>query len=84
MSAACIDPRAGDLLAILMVEDEDGNREPIGIVTTRREAEELAQADMDHRRSLLDQGEGPGICPWEYQIWSRGQDGYEIAERWTA
>lgn len=71
-------------LAILTAEDEDGTREPIGIVMTRAEADELAAADMDHRRSLLDQGEAPGICPYLYQIWANGSDGYHVTEEWLA
>lgn len=69
-------------LAILIAEDEEGSREPIGILSTRAEADELATADMNRRRSLLDQGGAPGICPWEYQIWTHGSDGYRIADRW--
>lgn len=71
-------------LAILTAEDEDGNREPIGIVTTRREADELAESDMERRQRLLNGGGDPGLCPYLYKIWSQGIDGYTVAEVWTA
>lgn len=69
-------------LAVLMVEDEEGTREPIGIVTTRREADELAEADLKRRKSLLDAGDDPGICPYVYQIWDHLANGYAKVEEW--
>ena len=59
----------------LIVEDEEGNYEPIGDVSTIQEAIELAQGDLNRREKLLWDGEDPGLCPYEYVIWSRSRDG---------
>ena len=59
----------------LIVEDEDGNYEPIGHALNINEAEELSQADVQHRRKLLAKGDDAGLCPYYYKLWARGLDG---------
>ena len=51
-------------MKILMVEDESGTREPIGIACNSAEAHELASDDLNRRKSALDAGEDPGLCPY--------------------
>jgi hypothetical protein len=58
-----------------MVEDEDGQSEPIAAVGTIREAREAAREDFHSRTRRLERGEEAGLCPAQYKLWARGIDG---------
>ena len=60
---------------MLIVEDEEGNYQPIGMAGSMAEAAELAQADMAMRKARLEADKDPGICPHAYRYWSRGFSG---------
>jgi hypothetical protein len=47
-------------LAILIVEDEEGNTQPIGVVATINEAQDCAKSDFAARRRRLKRDEDPG------------------------
>jgi hypothetical protein len=66
----------------LIVEDEEGHYEPISDVSTLREAVEIAESDLKRREKILWEDGDPGLCPYEYVIWSRGFDGaFKVAKR---
>jgi len=67
-------------MAILIVESEDGQHEPVAVVATINEAREIANSDLRERMRKLERGEDPGICPFTYKVWARGIGGsYRIA-----
>ena len=71
-------------LAMLIVEDEEGHYEPVGVVASINEAREIAASDMRGRMRLLERDEDP-ICPYEYKVWAQGIDGdYRVAGTITA
>lgn len=57
-------------LAILIVEDEEGTHQPVGMPGSINEARELAQEDLRGRLRRLENDEDPGICPYVYQVWA--------------
>ena len=61
--------------AILIVEDEQANYEPVAVAANISEGKEMAQADLRARLGRLERDEDPGICPYQYQLWARGVDG---------
>ncbi|MEO7653184.1 MAG: hypothetical protein ABIZ80_22220 [Bryobacteraceae bacterium] len=66
-------------LAMLIVEDEDGHYEPVGVVASLAEAREVAQDDLRHRMKRLE-SDGDPLCPSTYKVWARGIDGdYRLA-----
>jgi len=72
-------------LAMLIVEDEEGHYEPVGVVASINEAREIAASDMRGRMRRLERDEDPGICPYEYKVWAQGIDGdYRVAGTITA
>jgi hypothetical protein len=67
-------------LAMLIAESEDGQYEPVGVVTSIREAREIAESDLHGRMRRLERGDEPGLCPHAYKVWANGIDGdYRIA-----
>jgi hypothetical protein len=71
--------------AILIVEDEESNYEPIAVAVNTNEGKELAQSDLRERMRRLEQDEDHGICPWQYRLWARGADGRQhVAASWLA
>jgi hypothetical protein len=67
-------------LATLIVESEEGQYQPIGVVASIDEAREIAQSDLRMRMKELERGGDPGICPYSYKVWAQGLEGtYRIA-----
>ena len=66
-------------LAMLIAESEDGQYEPVGVVTSISEAREIAESDLKGRMRRLERGDDPGICPYTYKVWAQGIDGDRIA-----
>jgi hypothetical protein len=60
--------------AMLIAESEDGDYEPIAIVSTIREARELARDDFRNRMKRVERDDTPP-CPYTYKVWARGIDG---------
>ena len=58
-------------LAILVAESESGEYEPVDVVSTIRESDELAMADFSRR---LDDADNQ-MCPYVYKLWARGING---------
>ena len=72
-------------LAMLIAESEDGQYEPVAVVSTINEAKEIAESDLRGRMSRIERGDDPGICPYNYKVWANGIDGgYRIAIELTA
>ena len=73
-------------VAILIAEDEEGHYEPVAMVSTMREALEIAEGDLGRRLRLLDRDEDPGLCPYRYVLFARTMTGlYEsIGEAYVA
>ena len=65
-------------LAILIAADDDSAYEPVNVVSTLREAYEIAASDMAGRRKRLERGDEPGICPARYELWVPGHSGYAM------
>ena len=61
-------------LAMLIAEAEEGQYEPVSVVTTVGEAREIARSDMASRMRRLEKGESP-LCPCAYKVWARRADG---------
>jgi len=61
-------------LAILIVESADGHYAPISVVSSIREAREIASSDRMARVEDLDGG-GEPLCPERYVVWARGAKG---------
>jgi hypothetical protein len=59
-------------LAMLIVEDEEGHYEPVGVVTNIGEGREIAQSDWRRR---ICQPEHDRLCPYVYKVWAAGLDG---------
>jgi hypothetical protein len=55
---------------MLIAECEVGQYEPIGVVSSIREARETAESDIQGRMRRLDRGNDPGICPYTYKVWA--------------
>ena len=71
--------------AMLIVEDEEANYEPIAVAVSITEAKQIAQDDMKRRLRGLEHDGDPGICPYEYKLWARGADGRQhVAAAWLA
>jgi hypothetical protein len=60
--------------ALLVAESEDGNYEPVTMVSNIREARELADENFRNRLIGLNNGRDP-MCPARYVIWQRGCEG---------
>jgi hypothetical protein len=58
----------------LIAESEDGEYQPVGAVTTIREAREIVASEMRVRMDCLEQGSEP-MCPARYLVWGRGNEG---------
>jgi hypothetical protein len=66
-------------LAMLILETEDGQHQPIAVAATIGEAKEMARHDFAGRLRELEAGGDP-LCPHGYKVWARGVDGeYRIA-----
>ncbi|MCC6366837.1 MAG: hypothetical protein IT165_25225 [Bryobacterales bacterium] len=69
-------------LATLIVEDEDGHYEPLGVVATIGEGRDEARDDWRRR---IRQPEHDRLCPYIYKIWARGLDGeHRVAAEFLA
>jgi hypothetical protein len=67
-------------LAMLILEDEEGNHLPVAVASTINEAKELAKDDLGRRMRRLERGDDPGLCPYTYRVWAQGIDGdYRVA-----
>ena len=67
-------------LATLIAESEDGEYEPIGVVTSISEAREIAQSNLRMRMKEIERGDDPGMCPYCYKVWAQGLEGtYRVA-----
>ena len=62
-------------LAMLIIEDDAGGYEPIGVVATLREAREIAEDDFRIRLEELERGGSP-MAPAIYKVFARGADGF--------
>ncbi len=72
-------------LAMLIVEDEEGHYEALGVAGSISEGREIAQDDLRSRLQRLDKDDDPGLCPCCYKLWARGVGGaYCIAATWNA
>jgi len=60
--------------AMLILESADGAYHPIGVVSSIREAQEIARADLASRVAALEGG-GEPLCPERYVVWARGAKG---------
>jgi hypothetical protein len=68
-------------LAMLIVEDEEGHYEPLGVVANIGEAREVAQEDLARRMQDPDNY----TCPYAYKVWARGLDGdHRVAAEFLA
>ena len=70
-------PLAGDTdlgLAVLVAEDEEGNYEPVSVVSTINEAREIGRSLLD-RKLRLERGDDPGFCAAVLKLWARGVNG---------
>jgi hypothetical protein len=60
--------------AILVAESKDGSYEPVTMVSTIREARELAAENFRNRLSDVTKGRDR-MLPVRYVIWQRGHEG---------
>jgi hypothetical protein len=66
-------------LAMLIVEAEDGQYQPVSVVGSLSEASEMARCDMLRRMREVEAGTTP-MCPAFYKVWARGANGdYGVA-----
>ena len=72
--------------AMLIVEDEDGQYEPIALAVSIKDGKALAQIDFSNRmRAVESRTEADVLCPYEYKLWARGIDGHQqVAATWLA
>ena len=61
-------------LAILILEIEDSDHQPIAVVSTIAEAREIARHDLGTRIRELEDGGAP-LCPYGYRVWAQGLGG---------
>jgi len=61
--------------AMLIAEDDEGNYAPICVVSTLREAQEMAESDFRSRLRLTERGAEAGLAPVRYKVWARGIGG---------
>jgi hypothetical protein len=59
---------------MLVAESDEGGYEPVAMVSTIREARELADENLRIRMSELENG-GQPMCPVRYVVWGRGDFG---------
>lgn len=69
-----INPQTELGLAVLIAETEDGRYEPVAVVATVAEAQEIAQSDFARRVKETSKGEDVA-CPARYAIWAQGTGG---------
>ena len=71
-------------IATLIVEDEEGNYEPVNYASSLAEGFEMAKEDLRNRQRTLEADQDPGLCPWEYKVWARGLEGkMVVAATWN-
>ena len=63
--------------SLLVVEDEAGGYQPVALVSTLREARELAASDFRLRLRDVESGKD-SLCPERYAIWVIRPAGYEV------
>ena len=66
---------------LLIVEDEEGNYEPIGEACSIAEAEEIIASVMRGKLSALESDNDPGICPYIWRGFERNASG-QYADVW--
>lgn len=77
--AFTIQPNTQLGLAMLIVEDEERNYEPVAAVSTIREAREIADYDFEMRLQQTDRGESV-LCPFRYKVWAQDGEGtFQVA-----
>jgi len=69
-----INPQTELGLAMLIAETEDGRYEPVAVVATVAEAQEIAASDFARRVKETSKGEDVA-CPARYAIWAQGVGG---------
>ena len=70
-------------LAMLMVEDDAGSYEPLGVVVSISEGREVAEDDFHLRLKRVERGEEP-MLPALYTVFASGTDGgYHEAGRFS-
>ncbi len=70
-------------LAILIVEDEEGNYEPVATVSTIGEVREIAAYNFETRFQQSERGEDV-LCPFRYKVWAQcGNGAFRSYSRWT-
>ena len=70
-------------LAMLIVEDDAGHYEPLGVVVSISEGREIAEDDFHLRLKQVERGEEP-MLPALYKVFARGADGgYHEAGRFS-
>ena len=62
---------------LLVAEDEEGGYEPVALVSTLREARELAAEDFRSRLADVENGKDT-LCPARYATWVRRSAGYTV------
>jgi hypothetical protein len=63
--------------SLLVAEDEEGGYEPVALVSTLREARELAAEDFRFRLADVENGKDT-LCPARYATWVRRSAGYTV------
>ena len=61
-------------LAMLIAESEDGQYEPVAVVSTVGEAREIVTTNLQNRMQRLNEGDSP-LCPQVYKVWASGRGG---------
>jgi hypothetical protein len=62
-------------LAMLIAETEDGRYEPVAVVASVAEAQEIAKSDFARRVKEISMGCEDVACPARYAIWAQGLGG---------
>ncbi len=62
-------------LAMLIAETDDGSYEPVGVVVSVAEAQEIAKSDFARRLKEISMGCEDVACPARYTIWAQGLGG---------
>jgi hypothetical protein len=70
-----INPQTELGLAMLIAETEDGHYEPVAVVASVSEAQEIAKSDFARRLEGVAMGCEDVTCPARYAIWAQGLGG---------
>ena len=84
MTSTPIDETADLGFALLVAEGEEGGYEPVAMVSTIREAREIADNDFEIRMVAINKGAEP-MYPARYAVWKQGERGtYRIVSTFEA